>query len=133
MLCPDCNRNFDDTLGGCPHCSVRKGVVKTSTILISSGNVDSVYRSVEEVPDPLKRELIRSTNGLNSQTIVIADREGRKEIARAIRNLPAGAAKLPEAAEPEAPKSKLRSMLVRLLGGAILLIAAAAVWFIFRS
>ena len=36
----------------------------------------NVYRSVEEVPDPLKRQLLRSTNGLNSATIVIADRRG---------------------------------------------------------
>src|SRR5882724_10040094 len=91
MLCPECNRNFDGKAGACPRCAA-KGVVKTSTILISSGERQTVYRSVEEVPDALKRQLIRSTNGLNSATIVIADRQGRKEIAKAIRSLPAPAA-----------------------------------------
>src|SRR6266852_5943179 len=89
MLCPECNRSFEGPAGACPRCGAGKGVVKTSTILISSGERQTVYRSVEEVPDSLKRQLIRSTNGLNSATIVIADRQGRKEIAKAIRNLPA--------------------------------------------
>src|SRR6266550_8506561 len=89
MLCPGCNRSFEGDAGSCPRCGAVKGVVTTSTILIASGERRRVYRSVEEVPDALKRELIRSTNGLNSATIVIADRQGRKEIAKAIRNLPA--------------------------------------------
>src|SRR5712671_863416 len=89
MLCPECNRSFEGSAGACPRCGGAKGVVKTSTILISSGEQRTVYRSVEDVPDALKRQLIRSTNGLNSATIVIADRQGRKEIAKAIRNLPA--------------------------------------------
>ena len=72
MLCPECNRSFEGAAGACPHCGGAKGVVKTSTILISSGERQTVYRSVEEVPDSLKRQLIRSTNGLNSATIVIA-------------------------------------------------------------
>src|SRR5882724_1625720 len=89
MLCPECNRSFEGVAGACPRCGALKGVIKTSTILIASGEKRTVYRSVEEVPDALKRQLIRSTNGLNSATIVIADRQGRKEIAKAIRNLPA--------------------------------------------
>lgn len=131
MLCPDCNRNYDETLGGCPRCGVRKGVVKTSTILISAGEVESVYRSVDEVPDSLRQDLIRSTNGLNAQTIVIADREGRKEIARAIRNLPSTAAK--ERPVVEAPEAAARPLWRRVIGVVILLLAAAAVWFIFRK
>jgi len=63
--------------------------MKSSTILISAAGTDSVYRSVKEVPAPLRRKLLKSTNGLNSATILIADRRGREEIARAIRNLPA--------------------------------------------
>src|SRR4051794_8001487 len=90
MTCPECNRKFEGNPGVCPRCGAMKGVVKTSTILISAGETRTVYRSVEDVPDPLKRQLLRSTNGLNSATIVIADRQGRKEIAKAIRSLPAG-------------------------------------------
>ena len=62
--------------------------MKSSTILISAGETDAVYRSVKEVPAPLRRKLLKSTNGLNSATILIADRRGREEIARAIQNLP---------------------------------------------
>src|SRR5271170_7741918 len=89
MICPDCHRSFDGD--SCPRCRAAKGVLKTSTILISAGETRSVYRSVDEVPDWLKRQLLRSTNGSNSATIVIADRQGRREIAKAIRNIPASA------------------------------------------
>ena len=60
----------------------------TSSVLISSGGTDLVYRSVDEVPPPLRSKLLKSTNGANSATILIADRRGRKEIARAMRKLP---------------------------------------------
>jgi glutaredoxin len=124
MICPHCHRNFEG--GFCPHCGAVKGIVKTSTILISSGEKQNVYRSVEEVPDSLKQQLVKSTSGLNSATIVIADREGRKEIAKAIRNLPASENPL----EPR-PK-KLRRALLHGVGVVLLLAAAVLIWFIFR-
>lgn len=62
--------------------------LKTSTIFISIGGKTRVYRSVDDVPAPLRKKLEQSTNGLNSATILIADRRGRQEIARAIRGLP---------------------------------------------
>jgi hypothetical protein len=43
---------------------------------------------VEEVPVRLRNKLLRSTNGANSATILIADRRGRKEVAKAMRSLP---------------------------------------------
>src|ERR1700690_371238 len=79
LVCPFC---------GEPHAASKSGVMKSSTILISSAGTDAVYRSVKEVPAPLRRKLLKSTNGLNSATILIADRKGREEIARAIQNLP---------------------------------------------
>ena len=130
MLCPECNRRFDGDAGACPRCVQAKGVVKTSTILISSGERRSVYRSVEEVPDSLKRQLIRSTNGRNSATIVIADRQGRKEIAKAIRNLPG-----PAAAAPVNPAPRVRltfATVPQIIGLLAILAATATVWLIFR-
>jgi len=62
--------------------------LKSSTIFISVGNKTEVYRSVAEVPPPLRKKLEQSTNGLNSATILIADRKGKEEIVRAIRGLP---------------------------------------------
>ena len=62
--------------------------VKSSTIFISAGGKTHVFRSVEEVPPRLRKRLEQSTNGINSATILIADRRGREEIIRAIRGLP---------------------------------------------
>lgn len=76
----------------CPHCGQRNpaasGTFQVSAVLIASGGSDRVYRSVEEVPARLRTRLIKSTNSANSATILIADRRGRKEIARAMRKLP---------------------------------------------
>ena len=124
MICPDCRRSFEGV--SCPRCGAVKGIVKTSTILISAGEMQSVYRSVEEVPDSLKRQLLSSTNGLNSATIVIADREGRKEIAKAIRNLPTSGK------SAETPSARLRPRILHVIGVVLLLTAAALIWFIFR-
>jgi hypothetical protein len=61
-------------------------------VLISSGGADLVYRSVEEIPSGLRTRLLKSTSGGNSGTILIADRRGRKEIAKAMGKLPGAAA-----------------------------------------
>jgi hypothetical protein len=64
--------------------------VKSSTIFISVGDKTAVYRSLEDVPPPLRKKLHDSTNGINAATILIADRRGREEIVRAIQGLPNG-------------------------------------------
>jgi hypothetical protein len=64
--------------------------VKTSTIFIAKGSKTRVYRSVQEVPAALRKELEDSTNGFNSATILIADRRGREEILRALSGFPSG-------------------------------------------
>jgi hypothetical protein len=76
----------------CPHCGLRNagrsGTFQVSSVLISTGGSDHVYRSVDDVPARLRTRLLKSTNSPNSATILIADRRGRKEIARAMRKLP---------------------------------------------
>ncbi|HTR39445.1 MAG TPA: hypothetical protein VMH80_26410 [Bryobacteraceae bacterium] len=62
--------------------------LKSSTIFISVGDKTEVYRSVADVPPQLRKKLEQSTNGINSATILIADRKGKEEIVRAIRGLP---------------------------------------------
>lgn len=93
--CSKCRRAFDDDEIKCPHCGepnpAASGLFQTSTVLISAGRAQAVYRSVEEVPAPLRHKLLKSTNGANSATILIADRGGRKQIAKAMRHLPAHA------------------------------------------
>ncbi len=112
--------------------------MKSSTILISVGETDAVYRSVKEVPAPLRRQLLKSTNGLNSATILIADRLGREEIARAIQNLPSSLQRrfLKPFREDPHPENDARVWLLRppvkaaitwLLGAGSVLV----IWFIF--
>ena len=97
MTCKRCRKSFDAEAAKCPHCglprpTISSGVFQTSTVLISSQGADMVYRSVEEIPPPLRNKLLQSTNNPNSRTILIADRRGRKEIAHAMRQLSRGAA-----------------------------------------
>jgi hypothetical protein len=107
--------------------------MKTSTILISTGETRRVYRSVDEVPDPLKRQLLRSTNGPSSATIVIADRKGRKQMARAIRSLPVTAASDPEVpAAPRDTRGNLSLTVLRLTVLALMIAVAVLCWVTFR-
>ena len=98
MRCGRCGRKISEGVAKCPHCGAQagagaSGTFQTSTVLISAQGEDYVYRSVDEVPQALRTKLLKSTNGANSATILIADRGGRKEIARAMKNLPAHAQK----------------------------------------
>ncbi len=92
MTCRRCHKKMDDFETRCPHCGDvnenASGMFQTSTVLISTGGADRVFRSVDEVPAGLRTRLLKSTNGANSATILIADRRGRQEIAKAMRNLP---------------------------------------------
>jgi len=92
MTCKRCKKTLEVDMVRCPHCGQTNpggsGVFQVSTVLISAGGEDLIYRSVEEVPAGLRTRLVQSTNSSNSATILIADRRGRQEIARAMRNLP---------------------------------------------
>ncbi|MGA9624543.1 MAG: hypothetical protein WBL65_00145 [Bryobacteraceae bacterium] len=92
MTCSRCGKDFDETEARCPHCGEAQagasGLFQTSTVLISSGGADLVYRTVEEVPRGLRTRLLKSTSGGNSGIILIADRRGRKEIAKVVGKLP---------------------------------------------
>jgi hypothetical protein len=92
MTCRRCRKKFEEFETRCPHCGENNenaaGMFQTSSVLISTSGTERVYRSVEEVPVALRARLLKSTNGANSATILIADRRGRQEIAKAMRNLP---------------------------------------------
>jgi len=114
MTCNRCRKRFAEEEARCPFCGepnpAVSGLFQTSTVLICSGGNDLVFRSVEEVPARLRSKLIKTTNGANSATILIADRRGRKEIARAMRKLPWPAQRrlLHAALGPEVPSGMLR-------------------------
>ena len=93
MTCHRCRKTIDERDVRCPYCGLANaganGLYQTSVVRIASGAADLVYRSVDEVPAPLRQKLLASTNSSNSATILIADRKGRKEIDKAMRKLPA--------------------------------------------
>jgi hypothetical protein len=62
--------------------------IRQSTIFISEGAATEVYSSIDEVPAEQRRKLLESTTGINSATIVIADRAGREQIVRALKGMP---------------------------------------------
>src|SRR3982751_4840420 len=92
MTCSRCRKKLERASPRCPHCGHRvtaaSGTFQVSTVLISARGSERVYRSVDDVPAGLRTRLLKSTNSANSATILIADRRGRKEIARAMRKLP---------------------------------------------
>ena len=108
--------------------------MKTSTILISDSRTDAVYRSVAEVPQKLRKRLLKYTTGINSATILIADRQGKEELAKAIRRLPGNAQqKLLDAVFGERKDAGLLRFFQpyrrTALAAALAVLASAAVWF----
>ena len=61
---------------------------KRSTIFIADAKGIQVFNSVSEMPPPLRRKLQESTRSTNSATILIADRQGREELVRALQGEP---------------------------------------------
>ena len=61
---------------------------RSSTIFIATSEKTRVFRSVAEIPPDLRQQLNDSTQGLNSATILIADKRGREELVRAIQGRP---------------------------------------------
>jgi len=61
---------------------------KSSTIFVATESGTSVYRSMREIPPPLRRKLQESLQGMHSATILIADRRGREELIRALQGQP---------------------------------------------
>jgi len=93
MRCPGCGGSVNSHERGCQRCGQKlgetvTGLLKTSTILVSVDDGRSVYRSMRELPEPLRNKLIESTNSLLSTTILIADRRGQQEIQRVVRDPP---------------------------------------------
>lgn len=139
MRCTKCGGRLEGNARNCPRCGELvvahriAGMLKTSTILISADNTEGVYRSVEDVPEPLRKKLLRSTNSLNSRTMLIADRRGRQEIARALRKLPgASQRRLSNALAGQAPKPATlpKVSIPQAIGILLAGVAGLAVWMI---
>jgi hypothetical protein len=64
---------------------MESGVIRTSAVLIAADGVQSLYPSLHDVPEPLRRRVRESTTGRNSGVILIADRRGKEQLERAAR------------------------------------------------
>ena len=138
MICPQCQFEFDEAATHCPECGVRvlrkvSGIVKTSAVMIAAGDEHTFYRSVQEVPESLRRTLIETTNSENSGMIVIADRAGReqwteivaqREAQQRAQSTPRPIS--PPAIEPAPPTSGFAGLSWTGWAGILLFLAAAA-------
>src|ERR1019366_2257433 len=133
MTCPRCETEFESGPGRCPRCGTQlvrnvSGVMKTSAVMIASGDEHGFYRSVQDVPEPLRTQLIEITNGSNSGTIVIADRAGKEQITRGIARRDRGTERTakPAAAGRAAGFNPLRLPWIAW-AGALLVLAAGGI------
>jgi hypothetical protein len=134
MKCPRCGKPAKPGAVRCPSCGHQpklpeSGVFQTSTVLVFSSGSEGVYRSVEEVPAPLRARLLRSTSGVNSATLLIADRRGRREIARAMRGMPAPLQRrlVDALLAAGGPLKRLRLTLDQKISAAALLLSLASI------
>lgn len=137
MICPQCQFEFDETSTHCPECGVRilrkvSGIVKTSAVMIAAGDEQNFYRSVQEVPESLRRTLIETTNSENSGMIVIADRAGREQWTEIVAQREAQqtqttpVAVTPPSLEPAPSVSGFAGLSWTAWAGILLFLAAAA-------
>jgi hypothetical protein len=136
MTCPRCFADFEPGTNKCPECGVQfvhnvSGVMKTSAVMIAAAGEQGFYRSVQEVPEPLRTQLLEITTSSNSGTIVIADRAGKEQITQVIGRRQAAARERAPVA-PESPAK--REWPARFLGlswilwaGVVLLLGASGI------
>src|SRR5579875_1893524 len=119
---------------------------KSSTIFVATDEGTSVYRSMKDIPLPVRRKLRESMQGMHSATILIADKNGRDELIRALQGQPSSvrcrlleAHRAQEKQQPEPPrrvppKHKLRFGSVRSWLELLLPVAVgASLWFFIES
>jgi hypothetical protein len=141
MTCPKCFAEFDKAAATCPQCGLGlyhsvSGIIKTSIVMISTRGEESFYQSVQDVPEPLRGQLMESTRSDNSGTIVIADRAGKEQLTQVLarrdsmREKPADA-ELPEMDEidetPVAASGLRRYSWLAWTGFLLVLASAAAI------
>ncbi len=116
---------------------------RSSTIFIATGHETRVYRSVEDVPPELRQKLVSCTRGINSATILIADKHGREELVKSLQGRPSevecrlvenirSRQTEPEGAAVQETKSRLQS--IRTILELLLPVAVgASLWFFIES
>ena len=83
-----------------------KWVVKTSSVRVSDGEGDRVYRSLDDVPEELREKMRKTMDGPSSQTILIANQEAYDHAqSDDAEDLPTPLEKMRRALRPEAGPS----------------------------
>ena len=94
--------------------------------MIATGNESSFYRSVQDVPELLRRKLVETTNSENSGMIVIADRAGREQWTEVIAHRESRLAQAAPATEPPASAGGIAGLSWAAWAGILLFLAAGA-------
>ncbi len=132
MICPHCHAELETPAANCPECGVKivrqvSGIVKTSAVMIATGNESTFYRSVQEVPESLRRQLEETTNGVNSGMIVIADRAGKEQWTEIVAQREARQAEVVSPPSPVlSPRSGFAGLSWAAWAGILLFLAAGA-------
>jgi ferric-dicitrate binding protein FerR (iron transport regulator) len=77
-------------------------VLKTSSVRVATAEHEQVYRSLEDVPTDLQKEIRKTLEGPNSDTIYIANQEAYERIKELTHELPGKITVSEE--KPPAPK-----------------------------
>jgi hypothetical protein len=117
MTCPNCHAEFEPSPAVCPECGIHlvrnvSGIIKTSAVMIAARGEQGFYHSVQDVPEPLRTQLLETTGSPNAGTIVIADRAGKEQITQVMarREARANASATPEPAAMPSPDTSRRSV-----------------------
>jgi hypothetical protein len=139
MTCPKCHSEFGNLDGVCPECGVRllrnvSGVMKSSAVMIAARGESGFYRSVQDVPEPLRTQLIETTTSPNSGIIVIADRAGKEQLTQVMARREAKGAGIQHGGEEDKPPdSPVLGSIARLpwlaWAGFVAVLALAAIVF----
>jgi hypothetical protein len=140
MMCPKCHAEFDNADGVCPECGIRflrnvSGVMKTSAVMIAARGERGFYRSVQDVPEPLRTQLLETTASPNAGIIVIADRAGKEQLTQVMARREAVRAAAPPPLTPKKPAAPQPDRLAPLAWAAfvLILVLAALLFAIFRT
>lgn len=154
MTCPKCHseirRSEVERLDGvCPDCGVRlvsniSGVMKTSAVMIAARGENGFYRSVQDVPEPLRTQLIETTTSQNSGIIVIADKAGKEQLTQVMarreakRSASAAAEEVPDEVVVPRPREQparagAHTHRLAWAGLIVVLILAVLLFFLFRA
>ena len=89
---------------------------------------ERLYRSVQEVPEPLRTQLREITNGANAGTIVIADRAGKEKITSVLARRESSREHSAEGRQPHPGQEReFLGISWMLWMGALLLLVAACI------